>query len=140
MVWGCVITSLAYNSYPNFPIPLPKKLSYSPCIFLPTLSKINLLCMCGFISGLSILSIDLFFCFVPILCYFDHWFNCILLCGLVVLSAILEGYAFCFILSSSMFWKSLRRIRISSYFYICLLGSFLFFLVSLAGHEICQFC
>ena len=44
---------------------LLKRLSFSPCIFLPLWSKINWPYVCGFISGLSVLfhlSICLFLC------------------------------------------------------------------------------
>ena len=41
---------------------LLKRLSFLHCIFLPPLSKIRRQQVCGFISGLSICSIDLYFC------------------------------------------------------------------------------
>ena len=70
---------------------LQKRLSFLHCIFLPTLSKINWLEMCGFISGHSILfhwSICLFL--YPVPCCFDY-------CIFVVLFKVWEGFAFCFV-------------------------------------------
>ena len=45
---------------------LLKRLSFPHCIFLPPLSKIRYPCVHGFIYGLSICSIGLYFCFAPV--------------------------------------------------------------------------
>ena len=70
---------------------LLKKLSLLNCIFLPPLSKINWLWVCGFIYGVS----------VPF-----HWTICLFLCQyhallfsvLSVMSEVWEVYAFNFVL------------------------------------------
>ena len=56
---------------------LLKRLSLLHCVFLPTLSKIRCPQVCGFISGLSILFHDLYFCLYAVPYCLDD-------CGFVV--------------------------------------------------------
>ena len=56
---------------------LLKRLFFLHCIFLPTLSKIRCPQVCGFISGLSILFHDLYFCLYAVPYCLDD-------CGFVV--------------------------------------------------------
>ena len=68
---------------------LLQRLSFSHCIFLPSLLKINWPQLCGFISGSRFCSIDPYVCFCANTTLFDS-------CSFVVLSQVWEDYASCF--------------------------------------------
>ena len=74
---------------PAFPTPLAEETVFSPLYILVCFFKINLPCVCGFISGLQ--SVPLMFVFVPIPHCFDY-------CSFVVLSEVWEVYASSFVL------------------------------------------
>ena len=65
--------------------------TFSHCVFLPPLLKINWPQVCGFISGLSVPFIHVSI-FVPVLHCFDY-------CSFLLLSEVWEDYACCIILS-----------------------------------------
>ena len=99
MMWGCVLPSLIYMLLSSFPNSICLRDSLFSLVYSWLLCQKLMDCMCaGLFWGSLFHSTDPYICFcLPILCCFDY-------SSFAALPEVWEGYAFSFVLFSSLFF------------------------------------